>query len=310
MRLGIRPLPPGPAFDVVAFGENSLDVVATLTGPVAAGAKLPLSGLTWLPGGQAATAAVASARLGARTRYAGVVGSDEAGDRVAAALAAEGVQTDLVRRDGVSTRTAVILVDAASGQRTVLEHREGRLSLGPEEWPVEAATSGRVLILDATDPPAAVAVARAARAARIPVILDADRWSAGLDELLGLSDVLAVPEAFALDLAGSAGVGEALRSIAARFHSAVAIVTLGANGALALAGGREFHAEGIPIEVRDTTGAGDAFRGGLAAGWIELGPDVELQALLGYANAVAALNCRAVGAQTALPTRPELACFL
>ena len=64
------------------------------------------------------------------------------------------------------------------------------------------------------------------------------------------------------------------------------------------------------MQVRDTTGAGDAFRGGFAAGWLSLGGDASLEVLLRYATAVAALSCRNCGAQVALPTPGELAPFL
>jgi sugar/nucleoside kinase (ribokinase family) len=63
---------------------------------------------------------------------------------------------------------------------------------------------------------------------------------------------------------------------------------------------------GRQVVVVDTTGAGDAFRAGFAAGWLREGDDAELESVLAYANTVAALNCRALGAQAALPTSDEV----
>jgi sugar/nucleoside kinase (ribokinase family) len=68
----------------------------------------------------------------------------------------------------------------------------------------------------------------------------------------------------------------------------------------------EFETPAAAVEVVDTTGAGDAFRGGFAAGWLHMGAGAQVAALLEFASAVAALSCRAVGAQTSLPTRAEV----
>ena len=63
----------------------------------------------------------------------------------------------------------------------------------------------------------------------------------------------------------------------------------------------------MPGGCRDTTGAGDAFHGGVLYG-VLTGADVETS--LQFANAVAAMKCSALGARTALPTQPELQTFL
>ena len=84
-----------------------------------------------------ATAMVACARLGWRARYVGAVGDDETGVRVAATLAAEGVETFLVQRPGVASRMAVILVEPQAGRRTVLFRRDSALALDAGEVPPE-----------------------------------------------------------------------------------------------------------------------------------------------------------------------------
>ena len=60
------------------------------------------------------------------------------------------------------------------------------------------------------------------------------------------------------------------------------------------------------MKVVDTTGAGDAFRGGFVAAWLEAGAAAEADELLRFANAVAALNCRGLGAQAGLPGTDEV----
>jgi sugar/nucleoside kinase (ribokinase family) len=59
------------------------------------------------------------------------------------------------------------------------------------------------------------------------------------------------------------------------------------------------------VECADTTGAGDVFRAGFAAACLRW-PDGQLEQALAYANAAAALSCRALGARGALPTAAEI----
>ena len=68
---------------------------------------------------------------------------------------------------------------------------------------------------------------------------------------------------------------------------------------------REFRTPAFPVECIDTTGAGDAFRGGFAAACLRT-PDGDIEDALAYANAVAALNCRALGARSGLPTADQV----
>jgi sulfofructose kinase len=82
-------------------------------------------------------------------------------------------------------------------------------------------------------------------------------------------------------------------------------VTLGEGGSLALCDGREIRTPAFAVDCVDSTGAGDAFRGGFAAGCL-LMPDADVEDILNYANAVAALNCRALGARGGLPTSAEV----
>jgi sugar/nucleoside kinase (ribokinase family) len=84
------------------------------------------------------------------------------------------------------------------------------------------------------------------------------------------------------------------------------VVTLGAEGSLALMDGKEIRSPAIRVDAIDTTGAGDAFRGGFVSSWLAAGADAEVSVLLEYANVVAGLNCRALGARGGIPTKLEV----
>ena len=139
---------PGPRpFDVLAVGENSIDLLAEVDGHPAPDTKIPLAALSERPGGQSATAAVAMARLGLRTTYIGRVGDDDYGRRGLASLVAEGIDVaDVVIVPGVTSRFAVILVDRRAGTRTVLWHREPGLLMAPEDIPAWCAMTRHTLV--------------------------------------------------------------------------------------------------------------------------------------------------------------------
>jgi sulfofructose kinase len=87
--------------------------------------------------------------------------------------------------------------------------------------------------------------------------------------------------------------------------ASVVCVTLGARGSLTWCNGREFRTPPFQIDCVDSTGAGDVFRGAFAAGCLAM-PDGDIEDVLRYANAAAALNCRALGSRGALPTADEV----
>jgi len=302
-----RERPRATAIDVIGIGQSSLDHVCRVDGlPEFAGKARILESMR-MPGGQVATAILGCARLGLRCAFVGAVGDDEAGRAVLAPLARAGVDVSAVRVvPGVATQLAVILVDRESGERTVLWHRDPALALEPVHVSRAAIASARLLHLDGGDPEAGAWAAKAAREAGVPVLLDADTAAPGMSELLAHVDFPVVSKSFAASFAGADDPREALRALIAG-GARMAVVTLGEQGALGLVGQQWIASPGFAIAARDTTGAGDAFHATFAWAVLEgFGPLRTLR----LANAAAALNCLALGAQGGLATREELAAFL
>lgn len=319
MPLGVRKAQLPRTWDVIGFGENSVDLVATIGRLPPPDGKGRLDALTTMPGGQVATAMVGCARLGLRARYVGSLGSDPNAAIVRSALSAAGVDAALCRTVAGATRTAVVVVETETRSRTVLWQRDDALDWAPEDLPIHAVSDAQMLLVDATDLPAAVAMATAARSAGVTTMADVDRDVPGLDALLRLVDILVVPAAFARDLR------HLHRDVGAR----VVVATLGPDGAVAWDGTKEHYSPGFVVPVADTTGAGDAFRAGLTAALLDLvGPRTRRSepwtldhvgpwtpvgpwtTMLDFANACAALNCQAVGAQAGLPSRAQISEFV
>jgi sulfofructose kinase len=296
----------GRPFDVVALGQNSVDYVAVLSEYPAPNAKYRLDRFARLPGGQAATAVAACRRLGWRSRYVGVFGDDEAGRLSRESLAQAGIDVSGNRTvAGAGNRLAVILVDSRSGERTILWHRDRAMQMDPREVPAAVVTSGRLLLVDCEHIGAATAAATAARQAGIPTIVDVEDVQPETDALLRQITAIICAREFPSTLTGEQNPGRALEVIEREYAAPVVCVTLGAEGSLARCAGREIRTAAFAVECVDTTGAGDVFRGAFAAASLRR-PHGELEDVLAYANAAAALSCRALGAQGALPSSTEV----
>src|SRR5690349_16845590 len=182
-----------PRWDVLGVGCNSVDYVYRVpAAPRAdsANAKLRISSHDAMCGGQMATAMAACAALGLRTAYLGCVGNDQNGKVVVSELGFRGVDVSPVMTRECANRFAVITVDESSGDRIVLWDRDERLDIAPHEIDLPLITSARVIHVDDEDQEAAIAAARIAREAGIPVTSDIDHLTSRTRELI---DAVSIP---------------------------------------------------------------------------------------------------------------------
>ena len=300
----------GKPFDAVGFGLNAVDHLIVVPEYPVFDTKIRLIEHKQSAGGQTATAMVSLRRLGLKTAYAGRFGSDPEGHFGLATLKDDDVNVDFAEMvDGARNQIAFITIDVRNGERTIVWDRDDRLAYRPEEAPVEFGSMGRVLHLDAHDPPACLRLARAARATGTIVSADIDNVYEGLPELLPFIDVMIGSKEFPRRVTGIEDERSALIELRARYGCAITGMTIGTAGALAYCDGQFIESPGFaaPGGCKDTTGAGDAFHGGLLYGMLS-GDDIETSLRLG--NAVAAIKCSALGARSALPTREQLQKFL
>jgi len=294
--------------DLVGVGLNATDTLIPVEHYPARGYKVEIRPPSILPGGQVATAVVACQQWGLRTRYVGKVGEDSAADLHAAEFSRLGVEAHLVPAPGCPSQQAFILVDA-SGERTVLWRRDGRLTLRPEELQRDWIVHARALHLDGHDTAAAAQAAAWARAAEVPVIADLDELYPGVEELLKNVDCLItsrdIPGKLAgddlsgndlsgNDLPSNGDLQQSLPAVHSRFGCRLTAATLGQDGVLAWDGKQFHYARAFCVETVDTTGAGDIFHAGFIFALLQGWP---LQRQLDFACAAAALNCTAVGAR-------------
>jgi sulfofructose kinase len=304
-------IPTGREFDAVGFGLNAVDHLVVVPAYPAFDTKTRLTERAQSAGGQTASAMVALARLGSRTAYAGRFGSDAEGSFGLQTLRDEGVSVEHAEViDGARTQLAYIIIDARTGERTIIWDRDERLAYRADEVPANFAARGRVLHLDAHDPPACAALAREARAAGTIVSADIDNVYEGLPELLPHLDLLISSSEFPRRLTGIADECGALVEVKSRLRADTLVgMTLGARGAVLFHKGHFVESPAFPVPggCRDTTGAGDAFHAGFLHAMLR-GDDIETSLRTGCA--VAALKCRRLGARAGLPTPRELTALL
>jgi sulfofructose kinase len=288
-------------WDVVGVGENSIDHVLRVPRlpSLPEAAKLQIRSSTHEPGGQVVTTLCTCVAMGLRASYIGAFGSDEDGERLRRTLAARGLDLgDSVVRP-VPNRSAVILVDERTGDRAVLGHRDAALALAPEMLPRSTLAHARVVHVDGVDEAASIEAARLAREAGAQVTCDLESVGARTGELLRELTVPILAQGLPEAITGEADAERALRRLDAP-HARLRCVTMGAQGALLLDGDRAHRAAPPRVDVVDTTGAGDVFRGGFIAALLRGDPP---DAILRFANAAAALSCTRAGALGGVPTR-------
>jgi ribokinase len=263
-------------------------------------------------GGKGANQAVTAARLGARVTLVACVGRDVFGQQIIANFQAHGMDTAHVRVDGErpSGVASIVVDDEARNCILVVPGANERLSPADVQH-VDIAAADVVLGQLEVPVPTTLEAFRMTRAAGVLTLLNPAPAAPLPPELLQRTDLLVPNETEAELLTGQpAGtlseVEAAARSLLLRGPRAV-VVTLGERGALCVdaAGANYFPAR--PVQAVDSSGAGDAFIGGLA---VFLAEGMALPEALRRANAVAALSVTRLGTQTALPTREELVAFL
>ena len=288
--------------DLVGVGLNATDTVIPLATFPTLGSKTEYSERSILLGGEISTAVIACRHWGLRTRYIGRLGDDYAARLHRAAFDDVGVETRIVTVEDASSPQSLILVDG-SGERTVLCHRDPRLTLQPEDMEREWITSARALLVDGYHTTAAITAASWAREAGIPVIADLDVIRPGIHDLLPLVDYALASREFPTALTGEPDLKKALAMLQEQFHCRMAGVTLGLEGVLTWDGRQSIQRPAYRVSTVDTTGAGDLFHAGFVYGHLQGWP-IERQ--LDYACAAAALNCTRAGARGRIGTVDEI----
>ncbi len=295
--------PGNKPFDLVGFGLNAVDHLCIVPHYPHFDSKTEILHYERLAGGQVATTVTFVARMGFKGKYIGKVGSDEIGHFSLQSLRSEKIDTtSVVIEPGARNQYAFIIIDKASGERTILWERDKRLSFRDDELKKEDVCSGRVLHLDGHDFAAAIRAAAWAQEQGIPVVIDLDKAVPRSEELISNVDFLITSANFPPDFTGIADPIESLLALR-DYCGGFLAVTLGAQGAMAVVGDECIRFPAFKVHAVDTTGAGDIFHGGFIYGLLQNWP---LERIMSFANAAAGLNCTHLGARSGIPPLSEI----
>jgi ribokinase len=302
-----RPTPAGGrAACVWVVGSIHMDIVAFAERHPQPGETLAGSRVRLHPGGKGANQAVAACRAGAPTALVGRLGDDAFGHDLYAFLTAEGLELKHTKVEaGLETGIALIVVAVAENTIVAVAGAGSHLDAAAVE-DIDLRQRDVVLAQLETPQAATAAAFTRARAVGALTVLNPSPSIAIQTELLEATDVFVVNLAELASLAGLAysAAREADPIVLARrvqrTPEQAVIVTLGADGVVAVGGGMELRVSGHRVNAVDTTGAGDCFVGNLAA---HLSTGAQMPDAIAEANLAASLCVQQVGAATAMPRR-------
>src|SRR5450631_63988 len=259
-------------------------------GPRTAEPVVELATFSIQTGGAVGTTLATVAAFGGRARYFGRLSDDEVGSIILRGLKEFGVDVSQVLIEpGKVSPGSFILVDERTGRRLTRFTRGSTTPLEPGELPRDLFDDTKILLVDGRTPAAHIAAAERAKGLGVTVLLD-------------LSDIVIGNERFAAEFSHSSDMKRSLVELT-QMGPKIAVLTLGEEGAIALENETLVRQPALPIEVYDTTGASEVFRGAFIYGTLQGWP---LDRCLPFANAAAALNCRHLGGTGGIPALSEV----
>jgi len=307
--------------DILVVGSLNTDLVVRAPRFPQPGETISGEDLQVIAGGKGANQAVAAARLGASVSMLGRVGRDNFGDFLLDNLKSNQVGPQLVQRDNASTGTAIIIVDS-NGQNSIVLSAGANGKVSSEDVNSASFLDHKLMLLQLEIPVETVlSAAKRAHEKGLRVILNPAPAQHIPAELIALADFI-IPNETELSLLTGVSINDihstdsteqAARKLLEQGAKNV-IVTLGSKGALIVTPTQVTQVDTYPVDVVDTTAAGDAFIGGFAAKLLESDSllsnmqelALALQRAVRYGCACGALATTKFGAQPSLPTKEDV----
>lgn len=286
------------------------------------------------PGGAPANVLAALSKLGRKTAFIGKVGRDAFGDYLAGVLRDNGISTEgMVFSETENTTLAFVELNDA-GDRTFTFYRKpgADMMLKPAEIDFDLIAGAKIFhfgSISLTHEPSREATLQAIRQAqnggltisfdpnlRLALWPDADAARRTILRVLPFADILKISEEELAFLTGTEDLEEGSRQILEKYGTSLIFVTRGERGCHFRAGQMTGSVPAFRVRTVDTTGAGDAFLGGVLAKILEGGISPKhlsrdrLEAIAAFGNAMGSLATTRRGGIPSMPARAEIEALL
>ncbi|MEA5050000.1 MAG: carbohydrate kinase family protein [Oscillospiraceae bacterium] len=293
--------------DIVSIATYAMDVLMNVDRLPGEDGFAVVTNNTYMPGGSGTNVLVQAARLGASCGFLGLVGDDSIGDDILASLRAESIDDSRVLRkqDGVSLHTDIV-VDAEGKKFILLNMGNAFLAYDAASVDREYIAKGKVYYTDLLPFAPAFEGLRAAKAAGLRTgfnmqvdLPSMNGFGASKQDILDslqYVDLFAPCRAGLFQLCGSEDLDACLSFLRPYFKGTL-LVTLGKKGSAAFdTADRRYDCSIADVQVVDTTGAGDAFMGGMLYAFLLRG--MPLDKALEFSTVCAGITCTALGARS------------
>jgi len=294
------------SIDVVGVGIACMDLNATVTSVPRLDENVLILDYRKQMGGTVSTALATLQRLGLATKYMGMLGDDEYGKFTLDGLSAEGIDVSSVHVAHESSAFSVVLVDSMTSKRSIAHFPGCEFTVPADCVDADAVKSARLLHVDIYTP-AVLAACEAAREGGVTISVEANALYPGLEDLLSGGDMFITSNKIFSELVGEDDPIAAGKKAREQYNLEHVVVTLGAEGSVAVGEDEIVTSPGFEVEAIDTTGAGDVFHGAYLYGYIMGWRYIRS---LRFANAAAAIMCTGQNGWADIPTLAEVTDFL
>jgi len=295
-------------WNCVGFGLCAFDYLAVVDQYPKINQKTDAIAYSQQGGGPVATAMATLGRLGTKKlAFVGKIGNDGEGKYIKNSLEQDGVGTSFLKVvPGVPSPQAFVWIEKNSGKRSVVLQRDIRLNFKLEEIKPELFNQTKYLLIDGRDTEAALEVSKIAKRAGSQIVMDAGSLRSKMEEFFRIVDYFICSKDFLSSYNKKGTVEGGLQKIYKSGCKWV-VVTLGEQGSVGFDGLNFYHEAAFPVEVVDTTGAGDVFHGAFIYGLLK---KWTLAQILYFSNAVSALKCKKLGGRAGIPKLSVVKNFL
>jgi len=283
-------------YDIVGIGSVLVDELILLSEYPEPDTKLEIIDGVKQVGGPVPTALRLLSKLGLNCHFIGKIGNDDNSSFIESKLAKSGLDISGLIKEGAKTGFSQVWTDVKNKTRTIAYSMGTFTPLSDSDFNLMNLPQAKILHIDGFNNIEIKKTLEYYKAKGTKISIDTDNFREETLEILNIVDFIVMPKRFAVQFLGNHSMTTLVEKMKEKYQSAYAIVlTDGINGSVCNYNGKILSQKAFDIDVVDTTGAGDTHTGGLLYGLFK---EWEMDKLLQFASACAALKCKYIGNET------------